>query len=106
MGMGISDDKRKRALLLQNSGPGNDEIFDTFQDVGEDIDYEKAVEKLTAHFSPRVSVAYEVYNFQQAKQKDGEILDCFRTRLRSLAKNCDFANPDKEIKGKIILNGK
>ena len=54
MGMGISDDnKRKRALLLQNSGPGVDEIFDTFQDVGEDKDYEKALEKLTAHFSPR-----------------------------------------------------
>ena len=43
MGMGISNDKRKRALLLQNSGPGVDEIFDTFQDVSEDKDYEKAV---------------------------------------------------------------
>ena len=63
-------------------------------------------EKLTAHFSPRVSVTYEVYNFRQAKQKDGEILGCFHTRLRSLAKTCDFANPDKEIKGQIILNCK
>ena len=104
--MGIFDDKRKRARLLHNSGPGVDEIFDTLQDVGEDKDYEKAVEKLTAHFSPRVNVTYEVYNFRQAKQEDGETLYCFHARLRSLAKTCDFANPDKEIKGQIILNRK
>ena len=83
IGMGISDDKRNRALLLHNSGPGVDEIFDTLQDVGEDKDYEKAVEKLTAHFSPRVNVTYEVHNFRQAKQEDGETLDCFHARLRS-----------------------
>ena len=93
--MGISDDTQKRALLLHYGGPEVDEIFDTLQDIGGDKDYKKAVEKLTAHFSPQVNVTYEVYNFWQAKQKDGENLDCFNTRLRSLAKTCDFTNPDK-----------
>ena len=103
--MGITEDKQKRALLLHYGGPEIDEIFDTLQDVGEDKDYKKAVEKLTAHFSPQVNVTYEVYNFRQAKQKDGETLDSFHTRLRSLAKTaCDFANPDNEIKEQIILN--
>ena len=106
IGMGISDDTQKRALLLHYGGPEVDEIFDTLQDVGGDKDYKKAVEKLTAHFSPQVNVTYEVYNFRQAKQKDGENLDCFHTRLRSLAKTCDFTNPDKEIKEQIILNCK
>lgn len=86
IGMGISDDTQKRALLLHYGGPEVDEIFDTLQDVGGDKDYKKAVEKLTAHFSPQVNITYEVYNFRQAKQKDGENLDCFHTRLRSLTK--------------------
>ena len=102
--MGITDDKQKRALLLHYGGPEVDEIFETLQDVGEDKDYNKAVEKLTAYFSPQVNTTYEVYNFRQAKQKDGETLDSFHTRLRNLAKTCDFANPDKEIKEQIILN--
>ena len=102
--MGIAEDKQKKALLLRYGGPEVDEIFDTLQDVGEDKDYKKAVEKLTAHFSPQVNVTYKVYNFRQAKQKDGETLDSFHTRLRGLAKTCDFANRDKEIKEQIILN--
>ena len=102
--MGISDDKQKRALLLHYGGTEVDEIFDTLQDVGEDKDYKKAVGKQTAHFSPQVKVTYEVYNFQQAKKKDWETLHCFHTHLRSLAKTCDSANPDKEIKEQIILN--
>ena len=96
--------KQKRALLLHYGGPEVDEIFETLQDVGEDKDYNKAIEKLTAYFSPQVNTTYEVYNFRQAKQKDRETLDSFHTRLRSLAKTCDFANPDKEIKEQIILN--
>ena len=102
--MGITDDKQKRALLLHYGGPEVDEIFETLQDVGEAKDYNKAVEKLTAYFSPQVNTTYEVYNFRQAKQKDGETLDSFHTRLRSLAKTCDFANLYKEIKEQIILN--
>ena len=50
--MAISDDKQKRAVFLHNGGPEVDEIFGTLQDDGEDKDYEKAVEKLTTHFSP------------------------------------------------------
>ena len=65
--MGISNDKQNRALLLHYGGPKVHEIFDKVQDVGEDKDYKKAVEKLTPHFSPQVNVTYEVYNFRQAK---------------------------------------
>ena len=49
--MGIEDAKQKRAVLLHYSGPEVDEIFDTLEDTGEDKDYKKAVEKLTAHFT-------------------------------------------------------
>ena len=102
--MGISNDKQRRALLLHYGGPQVDEIFDTLEDVGDEKDYKKAIEKLNVHFSPQANITYKVYNFRQAKQKEGETLDNFHTRLRSLAKTCGFANPYKEIKEQIILN--
>ena len=106
IGMGIEDEKRKRALLLHYSGPEVDEIFDTLEDTGEDKDYKKAVEKLTAHFNPQVNTTYEVYNFRKAQQNEGESFDSFHTRLRTLAKTCEFADADKEIKEQIILSCK
>ena len=93
IGMGIGDDKQKRALLLHYGGPQVDEIFDTLEDVGDEKDYKKAVEKLNARFSSQLNITCEVYNFRQVKQKEGETLDNFYTRLRSLAKICNFANP-------------
>ena len=106
VGMGIGDAKRKRALLLHYSGPEVDEIFDTLENTSEDKDYQTAVEKLTAHFNPQVNTTYEVYNFRKAQQSEGESLDSFHTRLRTLAKTCEFADANKEIKEQIILSCK
>ena len=72
-------------------------------DTGDDNDYATAVEKLNGYFSPQTNIAFEVYNFRQTKQKDGESLDSFHTRLRQLAKTCEFGDIDKEIKEHIIL---
>ena len=44
-----------------------------------------------------------MYIFRQTKQKDGESLDSYHTRLRQLAKTCEFSNIDTEIKEHIIL---
>jgi len=106
VGMGIADAKQKRALLLHYSGPEVDEIFDTLEGTGEDEDYKTAVEKLTAHFNPQINTTYEVFSFRKAQQNEGESLDSFHTRLRTLAKTCEFADTDKEIKEQIILSCK
>ena len=103
IGMNIAIPKRKRALLLHYAGPDVDEIFDTLPNTGEDNDYATAVAKLNEYFSPQVNTTYEVYNFRQAKQKEGELLDSYHTRLRQLAKTCEFSDIDKEIKEYIIL---
>ena len=102
--MGIEVEKRKHALLLHYSGPEVDKIFDTLEYVGEDKDYKKAVEKLTAHFNPQVNTTYEVYNFRKAQQNEGKSFDSFHTR--TLTKTCEFADADKEIKEQIILSCK
>lgn len=103
IGMNITVPKRKRALLLHYAGPDVDEIFDTLPNTGEDNDYDTAVAKLNEYFSPQVNTTYEVYNFRHAKQKEGELLDSHPTRLRQLAKTCEFSAIDKEIKEHIIL---
>ena len=99
----ITETKQQRALLLHYAGPAVDEIFDTLPDTGEDKDYKAAVDALNAYFIPQANSAFEEYNFRQAKQQHGENIDAFHTRLRQLAKTCEFANDDKEIKAQIII---
>ena len=103
IGMNITVAKRKQALLLHYAGPDVDEIFDTLPNTGDDGDYDTAVAKLNEYFSPQVNTTYEVYNFRQTKQKEGESLNSFHTRLHQLAKTCKFSDVDKEIKEHIIL---
>ncbi|XP_064639559.1 uncharacterized protein K02A2.6-like [Lineus longissimus] len=102
VGIGLTDPTRKRALLLHYAGPDVDEIFDTLTETGDDDDYNTAKAKLTAHFLPKKNVAFEVYNFRQCTQAKDETLDAYHTRLRKLAKTCDFANVDREICAQII----
>ena len=58
---------------------------------------------LNAYFKPQSNNAFEIYNFHQAKQKDGESIDTFTTRLKQLAATCDFQNTDKEVANQIIF---
>lgn len=99
----IDNPLRKRALLLHYAGTDVDEIFDTLAETGEQDNYDAAVQALNAYFSPKVNTAYELYNFRQAKQADNETLDSYHTRLRHLAKTCDFTDVDKEIASQIVL---
>ena len=96
-GLGINDHTRKRVLLLHYAGFEVDEIFDTLSDTGTNSQYDEAVNKLNEYFSPQTNTAYEVYMFRQAKQRDGESLDTYHTRLRQLTKTYCFTNVDKEI---------
>ena len=100
--MGITDSRRKRALLLHYAGPKVDEIFDTLTDVGEDTDYDKAVDALNKYFNPKSNSLYETYVFRQAKQESNESLDHFVTRLRQLAQKCKFHDIDREILTQVI----
>ena len=99
----ITDDKRKRALLLYQAGPEVHEIFKTLTDTGEE--YETAKKALTKHFEPAKNPIFEIYNFRQAKQRADESTDEFHTRLRTLATHCKFSDTDFEIKMQIVCNG-
>ena len=103
--MNVDDnDARQRALLLHYAGEQVYDIFETLTDTGESDDFDKACEKLTAYFSPKKNIEYEVYVFRKEKQEIGETLDTYHTRLRRLAATCDFTDIDREIKTQIVQN--
>ena len=97
--------KKKRAFLLYQAGPKVREIFRQIPENGNDDDFDKATELLNAHFEPQKNRLYDVYEFRQAKQGNAETLDQYYTRLRTLSKRCDFADPDFEIMLQIVLYG-
>ena len=80
---------------LNITGPDVNDIYDTLP-TSSNEDYMTVVEKLNQYFSPQTNVAFEVFNFRQAKQKPDESLDSYYTRLRHLSQTCEFSDPDKE----------
>ena len=63
---GITDPKRKHALLLYQAGERVREIFRQIPDTGTADDYDTAQTKLKAHFEPQQNRRYAVYRFRQA----------------------------------------
>ena len=98
--MNSTNDKQKRALLLNQAGEATQEIFKTLPETGED--YATAQAKLDECFSPKKNVDYTKY-FNFVKQS-GKIVDQFITRLRKLAATCEFGDVSKEIKPAVIQN--
>ena len=62
---GITDSKRKRALLLYQAGPRDREIFKQIPERGTDTDYDIAKEKIKAYFDTQKNRRHEVYRFRQ-----------------------------------------
>ena len=87
---------------------GGDEVNDIFDtltitEAGEDESLgDKAIDALSAYFQPKQNVAYEEYQFRQAKQDTSETIMAYYTRLKHLAQTCEFTNVDREIKSQII----
>jgi hypothetical protein len=44
--------------------------------------------------------------FRQAMQKEGESLDDYAVRLRSIAKDCDFENPDEQLRQLVLVGSR
>ena len=84
------------------------EIFDTL-DVPEATEEEdvfrKAGKALREYFMPQKNLEFEVYKLRQAKQLRGENILGYHTKLKQLAKSCDFHDEKSEIKTQIIQNG-
>ena len=105
----ITTESKKRAQLLHFLGPAAQAIYTScIKPVLASASppavetYTNIKQELTAHFTPNINVDFEVYRFRQARQNQGESMDQYAVRLRSLGANCSFANIDSEIKSHII----
>ena len=76
---GITDPKRKRALLLYQAGSRVREIFRSLPDTGPDEAYDTAKQRLKEYFDPQKNRRYEVCCFRQTVQQPSETLDAFHT---------------------------
>ena len=101
---GCKNDKQKRQLLLHTAGADVQDVFHTFTETG--TDYKTAVDKLNQYFPPRKNTSYNRHIFRQEKQKEGETISQFVTRLRQLAIFCDFPaeSIDSFIQDQVIDN--
>jgi hypothetical protein len=101
--MNLRDAGRKRALLLHYVGERVNDIFDTLPDRGENNNFNAACDALTAYFTPKKNVSFEIFKFRKLQQVPGESIDEYHTRLQIAAKYCEFHDHDTEIKLQIEL---
>ena len=77
---GITDEDRKKAMLLHFAG---EEVFELSDSLGvqDGTTFENTKTLLTAYFAPQRNAEYEVFMFRQAAQGVGETIDKFHARL-------------------------
>ena len=101
----ITRTAQKKAILLHFVGEETCDVFDTLDtpDSSDDVDeYQIAVKALKDYFEPQKCIDHHVYVFRKEVQKVDESVAEFYTRLQLLARKCEFANADVEIKRQII----
>ena len=102
IGFDMTSTKRQHALLLHFGGEDLQDVFETLDNTGTDDEIKPALDVLTAYFTPKKNTVYEAIIFRDAVQEENETIDQFCTRLRKLAKKCDFADSDREIQIQIL----
>ncbi|XP_057310511.1 uncharacterized protein K02A2.6-like [Hydractinia symbiolongicarpus] len=102
---GITDNTQKKALLLHCAGEDLRELFDTLPEpeaADGQNDYVKACTALDTYFLPKKNKRYERHVFRTCAQKESESISQYVTRLRTLAKTCEFRDIDDEIVDQVI----
>ena len=94
----VTDDKRQVALLLHLGGPELQEVFHANTDENVKIEaLDEAIKILEGYFVPKKNVTYERHVFHKESQKPGEPIDVFVTRLRRLAKTCEYGTMQNDM---------
>jgi hypothetical protein len=104
----ITTDDEKLSALFLYGGTELNSIHETLPVAlptgNEEIktEYGKATFRLDAYFNPKKNVMMEQYKFCQTRQ-ERETVAQYVTRLRILAKYCEFHDTDHEIVKQVIL---
>ena len=71
--------------------------------MGNDTDYKKTLDGLTAEFAPQKNKIFETIKFRRQRQRSEETVAQYCTRLRDMAATCEFHDTNREILTQIIL---
>ena len=106
---GVVNEAQKKAFLLHTAGIEVQDLYETLTDPGSDTfeedtatEYEKTVRTLNAYFVTKLNEPYERHVFRSMTQQDGETVDQFIARLEKQAQNCNFNDPDVDIRDQVI----
>ncbi len=109
VGYNITDDARKKALMLTYAGEDLNDIFDTLstelvtpQPGTDETVFSKAVEALDVYFNPKQNKEFQRYVFRHTNQERFESVEKFYMRLMQLAATCNFTETSSEIKSQLI----
>ena len=98
---GITSVAQKKSLLIHRIGPAARSVY--YTKASNDDDYEAVKRKLVDHFKPLTNKDYQIFAFDQMRQREAESMDDFVVRLRQAASLCGFGDStDKELKRRII----
>ncbi|CAH2091003.1 unnamed protein product [Euphydryas editha] len=105
----VSSDRIKLALLRNMIGIDSARVLLTLP-LTEDkaSNYESVMAAIEKYVSPRVNEVFEIYKFNERKQKQGEAFDNFFTDCKQLLLNCNYRNckgesiEDQLLRDKIV----
>ena len=97
----------KSSILLHCIGSKSGEIYNTltFAEQGDNMKFDKIIEKFDVYFTPKKNLTLLRFKFFTASQQDGESFDEFLTRLQKLSKDCDFASLQDSLLRDMIIIG-
>ena len=99
----VTDDRQKKALLLNFIGEEAYEVYENLISGAEDETYEAVITLLDRHFARKSNISYERYLFQSFKQNSDERIHQLYIRAKQQVLTCDFGDTNSEIKQQLII---
>ena len=65
--LNVTDNRQKKALLLNSIGEEAYEVYENLTTGAEDETYEAVIALLDEHFAPKINISYERYLFRNFK---------------------------------------
>ena len=100
---GITDETRKRQLLLYCSGEEVTDISEQITETGTTL--ANLVEALGKYFAGRDNVVFIRYSFRQCVQKVDEPVDAWYAKLHKLSEACQFGDIRSSLERDQIVAG-
>ena len=97
-GVNIRDNKRKKAILLHFLGEEGQDLYETLKGTEPaDNQYEHAIEKFNEYFLPKKNIPFERHIFNSRSHLKSETVAAYTSRLRILAKSCEFDTLEEQM---------